>query len=118
MGAETRLGSPQTNFPRIHSQEPAMVYPGIPREPNEPSRNPPQDRETDEDLDISNIRRPPSDDLTTGDWLLCIFCSGIACIIGIIRLIQGKPGAGKMVAVALMFSMMWSIINVLLRSMN
>jgi hypothetical protein len=44
--------------------------------------------------------------------------SGIACIIGIIRLIQGKPGAGKMVGVALMFCLLWSIINGALRSMT
>jgi hypothetical protein len=42
-----------------------------------------------------------SADLTAADWVLCVLCSGIACIIGIIRLIQGKPSGGKMVGIAL-----------------
>lgn len=53
-----------------------------------------------------------SADLTTVDWLLCIFCSGIACIIGIVRLIQGKPSAGKMILFAFVFSFLWGIVRV------
>src|ERR1700730_11195163 len=96
-----------------------MVYPGPPPGPSVPTRSTPHDRETDVGFAVSSIRLPPpSDDLTTGDWLLCIFCSGIACIIGIIRLIQGKPGAGKMVAVALMFSVMWAVLRVIITGMG
>lgn len=54
-------------------------------------------------------------DLTTGDWVLCIFCSGLACIIGVIRLIQGKPNAGKMVGISVLFSILWGILSALLR---
>src|SRR5262245_41136720 len=39
-----------------------------------------------------DIRRrdggPAEADLTPGDWLLCIFCSGIGCIVGIVRLVN------------------------------
>jgi len=62
------------------------------------------------DLDISKPS-PPDGDLTTGEILLCVFCSGIACIIGIVRLIQGKPGAGKMVALSLVFVVIWNILR-------
>ena len=48
----------------------------------------------DRDLDISKPL-PPNGDLTTVDWLICAFCSGIGCIIGIVRLIQGRPGEAK-----------------------
>ena len=58
-------------------------------------------------------KTPNSDnaDMTTVDWLLCIFCSGIACIIGIVRLIQGKPSAGKMIGISIMFVFLWGIVR-------
>lgn len=52
-----------------------------------------------------------SADLTTVDWLFCIFCSGIACILGIVRLIQGKPSAGKMIGVSILFSLIWGFLQ-------
>lgn len=51
------------------------------------------------------------DTLGTGDWLLAILCSGIGCIIGIIWLIQGKPKAGKMIGVSLLFAFLWNVIR-------
>lgn len=62
----------------------------------------------------SNAPKVESSDLTTVDWIICIFCSGIACIIGIIRLIQGKPNAGKMIGFALLFGFLWGIVNFLI----
>jgi hypothetical protein len=41
------------------------------------------------------------DDLTGGEWVLCFLCSGIACILGLIWMIQGKPKGKKMFFVAL-----------------
>lgn len=38
--------------------------------------------------------------MTVSDWLLCIFFSGIGCIVSIIYLIMGKPKATKMLAVS------------------
>jgi hypothetical protein len=55
-------------------------------------------------------------DLGVGDWLLCIFCSGIACIVGIIRLIQGKPNAGKMIGIAILFNFLWVIVRFMLEA--
>ena len=52
----------------------------------------------------------PPQGMTTGDWLLCIFCSGIGCIVGIVRLAQGKPDAGKMIGVSILFAILWNII--------
>jgi hypothetical protein len=56
----------------------------------------------------------PDGKLTTVDWLLCIFCSGIGCIIGIVRLIQGKPSGGKMIGISLLFAFLWNILRVIL----
>src|SRR5579863_4169300 len=100
-----------------------MVYPGpppgAPRDPDEPARHLPR-YDDEDDLDVSNIRRrPPADsDLSTGDWLLCIFCSGIACLVGIVRLIQGKPHAGKMIGIAFLFSIMWRLVILMITSLN
>ncbi|WP_020470866.1 hypothetical protein [Zavarzinella formosa] len=68
-----------------------------------------------DDYDDQRGRRRPSQDdstgLTTVDWLLCIFCSGIGCIVGIVRLIQGKPNAGMMIGVSLLFAIIWNVIR-------
>lgn len=52
-----------------------------------------------------------SADLTTGDWLLCIFCGGLACILGVVRLIQGKPNAVKMIGFSILFSIIWGVLR-------
>jgi ribosomal protein L40E len=49
------------------------------------------------------------DDLTPLDWLLCIFCGNIACIVGIVYLCLGKPKAGKMIIVAICLQILWGI---------
>lgn len=49
--------------------------------------------------------------LSGGDWALIVLCSGIACIIGIVRLIQGKRNAGKMIGFSLLFVVIWNIIR-------
>ena len=64
---------------------------------------------------LSKIRRqPPEGELTPGDWLLCILCSGIGCIVGIVRLIQGNPTGGKMVGISLLFIVLWTIVRIVI----
>ena len=65
-------------------------------------------------------RRPgsrESADLTGVDWLIVILCSGIGVILGIVRLIQGKPSAGKMLGFSLLFVVIWGTIRVVLTMM-
>lgn len=50
-----------------------------------------------------------NDELSSTDWILVILCTNIACIIGIIRLIQGKP---KMIVAALTANVIWFFIGV------
>jgi hypothetical protein len=50
-------------------------------------------------------------DMTTGDWLLAILCSGIGCIFGIVWMIQGKPKGGKMLGVSFLFAIFWNIVR-------
>ena len=78
-----------------------------------PDQNP-YDPPTSSDSSYPRGSKAESADLTTVDWLLCIFCSGIACIVGIVRLIQGKPSAGKMIGVSLLFSFLWGILRVII----
>ncbi len=56
------------------------------------------------------------EDLTTGDWLVAILCSGIGCIAGLIWIVQGKPKGGKMLAVSFMAGMFWSVVRVILET--
>ncbi len=50
-------------------------------------------------------------DLTTGDWILCILCSGIGCIMGIVYTMQGKPKGWKMIAISFATGIVWSVIR-------
>jgi hypothetical protein len=73
-----------------------------------------RNRGHDDDYYRDRDRGRPSDDdsdLTTGEWVACIFCSGIACIVGIVWLIQGKPKAGKMIGISLLFAILWNVIR-------
>jgi predicted RNA-binding Zn-ribbon protein involved in translation (DUF1610 family) len=55
-------------------------------------------------------------DLTTGDWLLCILCSGIGCIVGIVYAIQGKPKGVKMVGISFLASIVGGILKVIIQA--
>ena len=66
----------------------------------------------DEDLRRAELKRTrrgadTDTDLSTGDWLLAILCSGIGCIMGVIWMIQGKPKGTKMFGVSLLFGVIW-----------
>jgi hypothetical protein len=54
------------------------------------------------------------ENLTTGDWVFCILCGGIACIFGIVYAIQGKPKGLKMVGVALAAQFFWAAVRVII----
>ncbi len=45
------------------------------------------------------------------EWVLCILCSGIGCIVGIVYAIQGKPKGLKMVAISIVAGMVWGAVN-------
>lgn len=53
-------------------------------------------------------------ELTTSEWIVCILCSGIGCIYGIIRLIQGKPNAGKIIGVSIFFAVLWFALRIMI----
>ena len=44
------------------------------------------------------------------DWVLALVCSAIGCIMGIVWAIQGKPKAGKMIAVSIIADVVKSAI--------
>jgi hypothetical protein len=56
------------------------------------------------------------DDMSAGEWVVAILCSGIGCICGIIWMIQGKPKGKKMFGVSLLFTVLWSVIRGILES--
>lgn len=59
---------------------------------------------------------PGDDDLTVGEWVLAILCSGIGCILGIVWMCQGKPKGKKMFFVSLAVALIWTAIRAALES--
>ena len=43
-------------------------------------------------------------------------CAGIACIVGIVYMIQGKKKGLKMVGISIMFTILWNVINVIIQA--
>jgi len=60
----------------------------------------------------------PSQDMSTGDWVVAILCSGIGCIAGIVWMIQGKPKGSKMLIVSLCSSAVWTAVRFMIESMT
>lgn len=64
-----------------------------------------------DDFDRRSRRRDYQDsNLTAGEWLVAILCSGIGCIIGIVWLISGNPKGGKMLGFSILFDIIKSAI--------
>ncbi len=57
------------------------------------------------------------DEMLTSDYVFCFLCSGIACIASILFLIQGKPKAGKMLAISFGMFIFWNIVSFLVQVM-
>jgi predicted RNA-binding Zn-ribbon protein involved in translation (DUF1610 family) len=56
------------------------------------------------------------EDLSTGDILVGLFCSGIGCIAGIVWMVQGKPKGWKMVLLSIIADVVKSVIVVAIQS--
>src|SRR5262245_33163524 len=71
-------------------------------------------RDYDRDpYDRRDFRRPPeeSGELSPGDWVLCVLCPGIGCIVGIVRAVNGNATGGKMIGFSILFAVLWNIIR-------
>jgi hypothetical protein len=53
------------------------------------------------------------EDLSPVEWTLCILCSGIACIMGLVYMIQGKPKGGKMILYSFLIGLILRVISAL-----
>lgn len=58
-----------------------------------------------------NYRGRGESDLTPVDWFLCIFCPGIGCIVGLIRLLSGSGAGAKMMGISLMCAVIWNVLR-------
>lgn len=56
------------------------------------------------------------DDLTGGEWVLAILCSGIGCIMGLIWMLSGKPKGKKMFLVSAVAAIFWMIVRTALEA--
>lgn len=50
-------------------------------------------------------------EMQTSDWILATLFAGIGLIMGIVFLVQGKRKAGKMLAISLLFVVIWNIVK-------
>jgi predicted RNA-binding Zn-ribbon protein involved in translation (DUF1610 family) len=57
-------------------------------------------------------------DLTAGEWVVAIICSGIGCIVGIVWMIQGKPKGTKMFVISLISDVIKSAIQLAIMAAN
>lgn len=48
-------------------------------------------------------------EMSTGDWVVALICSGIGCLAGIIWMIQGKPKGTKMVMISFGMVVFWNL---------
>jgi hypothetical protein len=55
--------------------------------------------------------KPSDADLGAAEYLAAVLCSGIACIVGIVWMIQGKPKGVKMFGISLACAVFWTIIR-------
>lgn len=56
--------------------------------------------------------------LSGGEIALAVICSGIACILSVIWLIQGKPKAWKMMGISILAQIGWGVLRVVIEVMN
>jgi hypothetical protein len=60
---------------------------------------------------VTPLAPPDNPNLTAVDWIICVLCSGIGCILGIVRMVQGKANGAKMIGFSLLFMVIWTIIR-------
>jgi hypothetical protein len=58
------------------------------------------------------------EDLSTGDTVVAILCSGIGCIAGLVWMIQGKPKGKKMFGISFVMVVIWNILGAVLRAIG
>ncbi len=56
--------------------------------------------------------------MTTVDWVLCVLCPGIGCIVGIVRAVQGKSTGGKMIGISIGMAVFWNVLKAIVEQAN
>ena len=56
--------------------------------------------------------------LSALEWVICILCSNIACIVGIVYMIQGKPKGQKMILICLAVNAIFFVLGFLAELAN
>ena len=62
-------------------------------------------------MDMHNPTPVDDGQLTAVDWVLCVLCSLIGCIVGIVRTVQGKKSGPKMIGISIAFAILWNLIR-------
>jgi hypothetical protein len=72
-------------------------------------------KESDRDANVKAKSGGTGEDMSTGDWVAALFCSGIGCIAGIIWCIQGKKKGPKMLGISFVMVVIWNIISAIVQ---
>jgi hypothetical protein len=75
-------------------------------------------REQVEAAERKRSRSPDDDDLSIGEWIVAVLCSGVGCIIGIVWMIQGKRKGKIMFGVSLLCNIIWASLREALDRMS
>ena len=58
------------------------------------------------------------ENLSAGEYVVAVLCSGIGCIVGIVWMIQGKPKGIKMFGISLLMQFFWGAVRVFIEMAN
>lgn len=61
---------------------------------------------------------PANDDLTVIDWIIAVFCPCLACILGVVYLLQGKASGGKLIGVTFVIMILQGLIGGLISAVQ
>jgi hypothetical protein len=56
------------------------------------------------------------ENLSAGEWVVALLCSGIGCIVGIVWMVQGKPKGKKMLLISLGMQVFWVIVRLVIEA--
>lgn len=58
------------------------------------------------------------EDLNAVEIVLCVCCSGIGCIVGIVYMIQGNPKGLKMIGISILMQFIWGALRIALTALQ
>ena len=71
-----------------------------------------------EEKKYGKARKEEDENPSVWEWVFCVLCAGIACIVGIVYVFQGKPKGWKMIVASIACACLWGMVRAALESMQ